>query len=106
MVVQRSYTVYTHDVIVSFRHKGLQLLYEQDDARLVRPDHATRLKLILGVLDQAVGPEDLTQLHTLRAHQLTGDLKGHWSVRVNGNWRVTFRFVGTDVELVDYQDYH
>jgi proteic killer suppression protein len=25
---------------------------------------------------------------------------------VNANWRVTFRFVGTDVELVDYQDYH
>ncbi|WP_215893446.1 type II toxin-antitoxin system RelE/ParE family toxin [Neorhizobium sp. T25_13] len=25
---------------------------------------------------------------------------------VNGNWRVTFRFVGADVELVDYQDYH
>jgi plasmid maintenance system killer protein len=31
---------------------------------------------------------------------------GHWFVWVNGNWRVTFRFVGADVELVDYQDYH
>ncbi|RWJ04887.1 MAG: hypothetical protein EOR25_30035 [Mesorhizobium sp.] len=35
-----------------------------------------------------------------------GDLEGHWAVRVNGNWRVTFRFVGSDVELVDYLDYH
>jgi len=93
-------------VIASFRHKGLQLLYEQDDARLVRPDHARRLRLILGVLDQAVGPEDLTGLHTLRAHPLTGDLKGRWSVTVNGNWRVTLRFAGTDIELVDYEDYH
>lgn len=35
-----------------------------------------------------------------------GDLAGHWSIWVNGNWRVTFRFIGADVELVDYQDYH
>jgi proteic killer suppression protein len=37
---------------------------------------------------------------------LKGRLEGHWSVWVNGNWRVTFRFVGLDVELVDYHDYH
>ena len=42
----------------------------------------------------------------LRLHQLKGDLAGHWSVWVNGNWHVTFRFIGSDVELVDYQDYH
>ncbi|MBU2827080.1 Killer protein [Acidithiobacillus ferriphilus] len=41
-----------------------------------------------------------------RLHPLKGDLAGHWSIWVNGNWRVTFRFVGADVELVDYQDYH
>lgn len=39
-------------------------------------------------------------------HPLKGNLKGHWSIWVNGNWRVTFRFVGADVELVDYQDHH
>jgi len=31
-------------------------------------------------------------------------LKGHWSIWVNGNWRITFRFAGA--ELVDDQDYH
>ncbi len=41
-----------------------------------------------------------------RLHSLKGDLAGYWSVRVSGNWRLTFRFVGEDVELVDYQDYH
>jgi toxin HigB-1 len=39
-------------------------------------------------------------------HSLKGDLKGHWSVWVSGIWRLTFRFDGTDAELVDYQDYH
>lgn len=37
---------------------------------------------------------------------LTGDLKGFFSITVNGNWRVIFRFVDDDVELVDYLDYH
>ncbi|MDZ7584868.1 MAG: type II toxin-antitoxin system RelE/ParE family toxin [Thiobacillus sp.] len=35
-----------------------------------------------------------------------GNLSGHWSVWINGNWRLTFRFDGKDAELVDYQDYH
>ncbi len=39
-------------------------------------------------------------------HQLTGDLKGHWAVKVSGNWRLTFAFDGEDAILVDYQDYH
>lgn len=41
-----------------------------------------------------------------RLHALSGDLAGHWSVWVNGNWRLTFRFEGEDAVLVDYQDYH
>ncbi|WP_425503402.1 type II toxin-antitoxin system RelE/ParE family toxin [Rhizobium oryzihabitans] len=47
-----------------------------------------------------------TEPTSLQATPLKGTLKGHWSIWVNGNWRVTFRFVGADVELVDYVDYH
>ena len=39
-------------------------------------------------------------------HGLVGDLIGHYSITVNGNWRMTFAFDGTDAVLVDYQDYH
>lgn len=53
----------------------------------------------------AAGPDDLA-VPSFRTHPLTGDLAGCWSMSVNGNWRITFRFVGTDVELVDYRDYH
>jgi proteic killer suppression protein len=31
---------------------------------------------------------------------------GRWSITVNGNWRLTFGFEGTDVLLLDYEDYH
>jgi proteic killer suppression protein len=39
-------------------------------------------------------------------HSLTANLEGHYSVSVNGNWRMTFTFEGEDAALVDYQDYH
>lgn len=34
------------------------------------------------------------------------DFANQWSVWVNGNWRVTFRFTEAGAELVDYRDYH
>ena len=67
--------------------------------------HAPKLLSILAALDVAAGPDELS-LPSYRLHPLKGALKGHWSIWVNGNWRVTFRFVGADVELVDYRDYH
>ena len=41
-----------------------------------------------------------------RLHELKGNLKDYLSIMVNGNWRLTFKFVKEDIELVDYQDYH
>jgi len=42
----------------------------------------------------------------LALHPLKGCQKGRWAVKVSGNWRLTFEFVGKDVEKVDYEDYH
>ena len=53
----------------------------------------------------AQGPDDLA-IPSFRTHRLKGELAGHYSIWVNGNWRITFRFIESDVELVDYQDYH
>ncbi|GMB82302.1 type II toxin-antitoxin system RelE/ParE family toxin [Shinella zoogloeoides] len=92
-------------MIVSFRHKGLQLFYQSGSTKGIQASHAAKLGRILGLLDVASAPADV-DLPGFRLHPLKGGLKGHWSVWVNGNWRVTFRFVGADVELVDYQDYH
>ena len=58
---------------------------------------------VLGDLLQAIDDMDLPGL---RLHELSGDRKGIWSVTVNGNWRVTFRFIGRDAEIVNYEDYH
>jgi proteic killer suppression protein len=63
------------------------------------------LELLLGYLDIATKPGDL-DVSGWGLHSLNGNLEGHWSVKVNGNWRLTFRFDDADVEVVDYQDYH
>ena len=92
-------------MIIGFRHKGLELYYRTGSTRGVQAAHADKLGRILGALDVATGPGDLG-LPGFRLHPLKGSLKGHWAIWVNGNWRVTFRFVGVDVELVDLLDYH
>jgi proteic killer suppression protein len=92
-------------MIVSFRHKGLEALYRRGTKRGVQAAHVPKLLRILSVLNVAQGPEDLA-VPSFRTHPLSGALAGHWAIWVNGNWRVTFRFADTDVELVDYQDYH
>ncbi|GAA1875117.1 type II toxin-antitoxin system RelE/ParE family toxin [Paeniglutamicibacter psychrophenolicus] len=92
-------------MIVSFRHKGLEALYRENSKRGVQPAHAAKLTRILGALDIAQRPADLA-IPAFRTHELKGDLAGYPSIWVNGNWRETFRFIGQDVELVDYQDYH
>ncbi len=90
---------------MSFRHKGLELLYERDSVKGIQSEHAPKLRRILTALDVAVSERDL-DLPGFRLHPLHGKLSGYWSIWVNGNWRVTFRFIDTDVELVDYRDYH
>jgi proteic killer suppression protein len=92
-------------MIIGFKHKGLELLYKTSSARGVQTAHARKLNMILQLLDVAQEPADMG-LPGLGLHPLKGDLDEHWAVSVNANWRVTFHFVGTDVELVDYQDYH
>ncbi|MGO9239330.1 MAG: type II toxin-antitoxin system RelE/ParE family toxin [Bryobacteraceae bacterium] len=93
-------------VIGSFKHKGLRILFEEeDDRRKIRADLVDRLRLILSVLDQACDVRDLDQ-PTFRLHPLKGDREGVWAVTVRANWRVTFRFKDGDACEVDLEDYH
>lgn len=92
-------------MIKSFQHKGLRGFYETGTTRGIRADHAKRLSRMLQFMDRATLPGDL-DLPGWRLHPLKGELSEYWSLSVSGNWRVIFRFVGSDIELVDYLDYH
>jgi toxin HigB-1 len=92
-------------VIRSFKHKGLARFFETGSKSGIGAENAERLRLILGRLNAAASPKDMG-LPGLRLHPLKGARKGFWAVWVSGNWRITFRFVGADAEVVDYEDYH
>jgi proteic killer suppression protein len=92
-------------MITSFRHKGLEKFFHHDDRSKIIPDHAPRLARILDRLDASASPDDMN-LPGFKLHRLSGKEKGTCSVWVNGNWRVTFQFVGADAVVVDYRDYH
>ncbi|GHV11869.1 hypothetical protein FACS189491_03860 [Spirochaetia bacterium] len=92
-------------MIRSFRHKGLEQFFLSGTKRGIIPVHADKLERILDRLDASLSPNDMN-LPGYRLHELSGQEKGIWSVSVNGNWRVTFRFENNDAFIVDYQDYH
>jgi proteic killer suppression protein len=92
-------------MILSFKHKGLEQFFKTGSKSGIQAKHAKRLKLILGRLNASVAPEDMN-LPGLYLHQLSRARSDIWSVRVSGNWRVTFRFNGEHAEIVNYEDYH
>ncbi|MCK2086814.1 type II toxin-antitoxin system RelE/ParE family toxin [Thauera aromatica] len=92
-------------MITSFRHKGLEAFFRTGTQAGIQPMHAKRLSEMLTALHAAAGPADLAR-PAWRLHGLSGDRAGFFSMTVQANWRLTFRFVGSDVELLDYLDYH
>ena len=71
----------------------------------IQPKHANRLRLILARLNASTGPRDM-DLPGLFLHELKGARTQTRSVRVSGNWRVTFVFEASHAKVVDYKDYH
>ena len=92
-------------MIKSFKHKGLQKFFETGSKAGIQPAHAKKLSDQLTLLNVVKSPEDMNW-NGWDLHPLKGSLAGHWSIKVNGNWRLTFRFDAEDAEVVDYQDYH
>lgn len=92
-------------MIKSFAHKGLYKFFSTGSTAGIQAKHASRLKAILTLLNEAEAVEDMN-LPALRLHPLKGSMKGLWAVTVNGNWRITFRFEKGNAYIVDYLDYH
>ncbi len=92
-------------MIKQFKHKGLEDFFLTGSKAGIQPAHVNKLSRQLTALDNAKKPEDM-KMPGWDLHPLKGDLDSHWSVKVNGNWRLTFAFEGNDAVLVDYLDYH
>lgn len=92
-------------MIKHFAHKGLEAFFTTSSKAGIQPAHAARLKRQLAQLNAALRPNDMNVMGW-RLHPLKGELAGHWSVWVSGNWRLTFKFEGPDASIVNYRDYH
>jgi proteic killer suppression protein len=94
--------------IRDFVHKGLKRLYEEDSAKGVPPESVDKLRKMLAFLDDMDDPEELRALPTWKAHVLTGDRKGAWSLSVTANLRMTFRIdeVKREILKLNLEDSH
>ncbi len=92
--------------IRNFAHKGLKRLYLEDSVKGVPPDTVDKLRKMLVFLDGMEDPEELRALATWKAHILTGDRNGTWSLSVTRNRRLTFRIDDSEICDLNLEDYH
>jgi proteic killer suppression protein len=94
--------------IRDFAHKGLKRLCEEDNAKGVPAESADKLRKMLAFLGAMDDDDELSMLPNWKAHRLTGERKGAWSLSVTGSLRMTFRVDPVEREIygLSLEDYH
>ena len=92
-------------MIKDFKHKGLEKLFITESVRGIQSKHSNKLKMQLAMLNAAIKIDDMDK-PGWNLHSLKGQKTGIWSIKVSGNWRITFKFEDGDAYIVNYEDYH
>lgn len=92
-------------MIESIRHKGLKRFFNKGDVSKLPAEQIPKIRDILTRLNVAETAQDMN-FEGSGFHQLTGDLKDFYSVKVTGNYRIIFQFSDGNAQKVDYVDYH
>ena len=89
-------------------HRGLRRFIQRNDPSGLAPAVVEKVRNLLTFLQEMDDPQELRDVPSWKAHQLTGDRKGTWSLTVTRNWRITFRNDPEEGEIfdLDYEDYH
>jgi toxin HigB-1 len=89
-------------------HKGLRRFVIDDDASGLQSAAVPKLRRMISFLQDMQTEDELRTVPSWKAHLLTGDRKGTWSLFVTKNWRLTFRIDSNEIEIIDldYEDYH
>ena len=97
-----------HMHIRNVLHKGLRRFIIDDDASGLQPVVVEKLRMMISFLQDMGSADELRTVPAWKAHLLSGDRKGTWSLFVTKNWRLTFRIDREDIEIIDlnYEDYH
>ena len=92
-------------MIKSFIHKGLENFFKTGSTKGIPANQAQKIRVRLEVINTAAVIEDIDK-PGWNLHQLIGDRAGVWSIKVTGNYRITFRFINSDAYEVNLEDYH
>jgi toxin HigB-1 len=86
----------------------MKRLYEEDNPKGLPPSAVDKLRKIVVFLDSMDNVDELRTIPVWKAHLLTGNRKGTWSLHVTKNWRVTFWIDNAEREIrdVNFEDYH
>jgi toxin HigB-1 len=99
-------TRYTAAVIKSFADKHTQELYVSRKSKRLQPDLLKRAVRRLEYIDLATCLDDLKVPPSNRLHTLKGDREGQYSISINDQWRICFRFADGDAFDAEITDYH
>ncbi len=93
-------------MIRSFADKETESLFRTGKSRRLPTDILRRAVLRLNQLEHVMTIDELRFPPGNRLEALHGDRSGQWSIRVNDQWRVCFRFIDGDVFDLHITDYH
>jgi len=93
-------------VIKTFADKETQQVLVSGKSKHLPPDLARRAIRRLEYIDLAKTLNDLKVPPSNRLHVLRGDREGQYSISINEQWRICFRFTEGDAYDVEITDYH
>jgi proteic killer suppression protein len=86
------------------KHRGLQELFEKGRSARIGPAYRRNATLIMDYLDKIKNLADCSGVKDF--HPLKGERSGQYTMHVSGNYVITFDWVGTDITILDFEDYH
>ncbi|HBK96708.1 MAG TPA: Killer protein [Microcoleaceae bacterium UBA10368] len=92
-------------MIKTFKSKALERLFKEGNAKGIPKEIEKKMRVRLEVIDTATTIDEIN-LTSYRLHELKGNRQGTWSIRVSGNWRITFTFSDNNAYDIDFEDYH
>jgi len=95
-----------HTKIRNIIHKGVKRLFTEDSPKGVSAATANKLRMMLAFLQDMESEDELRTIPVWKAHRLTGDRRGVWSLHVTPNWRLTLRIEENEICDLNLEDYH
>ncbi len=93
-------------MIKNFKDAETQKIYQRQRSRKLPSDIQQVVLRKLRMINNSFSINDLRVPPANRLEKLSGNRAGQWSIRINDQWRICFRWEGSDAIDVKIMDYH